>query len=496
MRTSSNPSNPNVLSSTISLSIFSIVNLVLGLVGTIIVTHTFSAYDFGIYVLILVVVSFLVQISTLGLEMSLARFISGTEDGVRKERFLGTAIFARVITLILVGALSWFAAPVFRMMFGQSLNKEILVYALFLFLLTSLNGLLKSILQGSFLFARIGFTDLIANFTNLILLVIFVYEFDGTIVHLVLARILAYIPSIVFALISIPVRKRILFDADVFKELMKFGFPLQVNDILNFVFLRIDSIVVVAALGPVNMAIYEVARRIPDYLRNIFEPFRSVYYPFLTKRYVLGDHAKADRLLNDSTRFVAFVTFFGTAIAMLFGKDIIRLLFSEKYLSSSPVFTILMINLSISLISNVMGTSLVAVGDTQKPAVINFFHALASWLCSLLLIPWLGLAGASIASMIGTIVAFPLNRHFLRKRLDLKDVPYLKPIALFCGWGLLVFLIKPEMLFVKAALLIVFILACVFLSIITKRDLALFLKDSGMITWPPLDKLGLWISKL
>jgi O-antigen/teichoic acid export membrane protein len=283
---------------------------------------------------------------------------------------------------------------------------------------------------------------------------------------------------------------------DAFKELMKFGYPLQINDVLGFIYSRIDTVAVAIFLGPVDIATYEVARKIPDYLRNLYEPFRSVYYPVISKRYSLEERHQASAFMNDSVRFVSFVTLLGVVIATLFGREILQLIFTQKYSSSAPVFILLMFNLSIALISNVMGTTLVAIGDTQKPPIINFFNAIASWLGSILLIPIFALVGASIANTIGTAVAFPLNRYFLRKRIELMDAPYLKPLVLFFVWSALVFIVKPELLIIKIVFLAAFVVACIFFSIVTKKDVAFLVDGSGITSWPLFYKLGLWLSKL
>jgi PST family polysaccharide transporter len=342
-----------------------------------------------------------------------------------------------------------------------------------------------------------GISDSIASSMNLLfILMLLVYSTKGDIALLILARVFSSFMACIFAFVSIPIKKRVSFQIAAFKELMKFGYPLQINDILGFIFSRIDTVAVAIFLGPVEIATYEVARKIPDYLRNLYEPFRSVYYPFISKRYSLDGRHQAGAFMNDSIRFVAFVTLLGAAIATLFGREILQLIFTPKYSSSAPVFTLFMVNLSMMLISDVMGTTLVAVGDSQKPAIINFFNAVTSWIGSFLLIPMYALIGASVANMIGTAVAFPLNRHFLRKRIELEDMPYLKPITFFCAWILLVFIIKPETLLIKAAFLIAYIFGCVFLSIVTKEDIALLVAGSGITDWHQLRKLRLWISKL
>jgi O-antigen/teichoic acid export membrane protein len=313
---------------------------------------------------------------------------------------------------------------------------------------------------------------------------------------LVLAKVFSSFTACIFAYLSIPLKKRFSLRAVYFKDLIRFGFPLQINDILGFINSRVDTLVVAALLGSAGIAFYEVARKIPDNLRLLYEPFRQVYYPFLAKWYVLDDKRQADRLVNDSMRFVAFFTLFGAAITVLFSRDIIRLFFSEKYLPSAPAFIVLMINLSIALVSNVMGTALVAVGDTQKPMIINFFNAIASWAGSILFIPAFGIFGAAIANTSGTALTYLPTVYFLRKKINFKNAAYLKPFFLFCAWGLLVFLIKPESFLLKTSFLCVFLIANVLLSIVTKADIALLVEGSGITSWGPLRKLGVWTSKL
>jgi O-antigen/teichoic acid export membrane protein len=491
----SDPPKPRAVTSILSLSVFNIFSMVLGLAGTVIITRHYSAEEFGVYTLVLVIASFLNQISTFGLELSVSKFIAGAKDELNSERFFSTAVIIRIISILLTGLLAWYGRPLLNILFSQSLAPGFIIYVPLLFAVESFRALLRAILQGKFLFLKMGIADSIASSVYLIFVVL-VYVINGDITLLILARAFSSFLACVYAFVSVPIRKRIVFHVDAFKELMGFGYPLQINNIMTFIYSRIDTIAVAMFLGPAEIATYEVARKIPDYLRVFYEPFRSVYYPLVSKRYALDDSQQASAFVNDSIRFVAFVTLLGAAIATLFGREILQFIFTSKYSSSAPVFVILMINLSFGLIGNVMGTTLVAVGDTKKPAFINFFNTIASWLGSILLIPPFALIGASVANTAGTVIALPINRYFLRKRIEFNDLAYLKPLILFFVWGMLVIFIKPELLILKAAFLIAFVLACFFLSIITKKDFSLVIESSGIASWPLFYKLGLWFSKL
>ena len=466
--------------------------MVLGLFGTVIVTRHFSIEDFGVFTLILVFVSFLSQISTLGLELSISKFISGADNQTTQEQFFSTAVIVRLGAILLAILLAWLGRPLLTLLFGKSLLPGFFIFVPLLFALDSFRAFFASVLQGSFRFTKIGIADAIGSATYFVFLLVIVYKLNGNVTWLIFAKAISSLIACVAAFTFIPIKKSFSFHFDAFKELMKFGYPLQINSILHFTFSRIDTIVIAAFLGPTEVALYEVARKLPDYLRNLYGPFSSVYYPFISKRYAVDGQTRAKALMNEAVRFVAFVTLFGTAVAVVFGKEILQLLFSEKYLASVPVFILLMINLSIALVSNVMGTTLVAVGDTSKPMIINSFNAVASWVGSILLIPVYALIGAATANTVGTALVFPLNIYFLRKKIELHDAVYLKPFILFCVWSILVFIVGPTSFMMKVGFLVFFLLSSFFLSIVTKDDIILLVEGSGVLSWPSFQKLRVW----
>lgn len=487
--------NPRIISSTISLSIYSITSLGLGLASTILITHNFPSEVFGVYTLILVVITFLGMVSTLGIETSVPRFIAAAADEASKEQFLSGIIFLRVALIFVTGILAWFGTPVLTKLFGQSLLPKFMLYALLLFALESFRGLLRSVLQGCFNFSKIGISDLILSLSNIILLIGFIFGTDRNVYVLILIKALSSISAIIFAYLAIPIRKRLTFSPKVAKNVIGFGLPLQINDILGFIFLRIDTLVVAAFLGPTNIALYEVARKIPDALRSLYNPFRSVYYPILARMSARSDESGISEFLSNAVRIISFVTLFGAAITFLFGQEIIRLLFSEKYLPSAPIFALLMVNLSFALIGNIMGTTIVALGDSKKPMIINSFNAAASWIGAILLVPIYALMGAALATTIGTALAVPLNIIFLRRLAMLKKSAYLKPILLFSVWIAIVAEVHPTLLWVKGIFLIAFLLTCGLLAIFTHQDLAFLVAESRVAAQRPLQILRTWVSR-
>jgi O-antigen/teichoic acid export membrane protein len=479
-----------MVGSTIWLGLASVFSIGLGLASTIVATRHFTTEVFGAFVLLQVIVSFLTQVSGFGLDLSIAKFVAGTEDIAQKRDLVGTAILFRLGMIVVASVVATVARSLLSRLFGASLAADLLVYLPVLFLLESLRTLLKSILQGYLLFPRIAIADSITSLLNLLLLLAFVLFLGQGIVGLILARAGALSAACIFAYLSIPVRKKLVFRLDLFKDLVRFGLPLELNDIMTFVFTRIDTLIIAALLGPADVALYEIARRIPDSLRQLYEPFRSVYFAFISRLYALREQYQLERLLNESMRVISFGTLLGAAIALLFAKDIIGLVFSTRYLPSAPVFALLMINLSVALVANMMGTSLVAMGDSDKPAIINIAHTGASLLSTVLLIPPFGIMGAAVASMLGILAVYPLSMIFLRRRAPNVGVtPYLKPLLIFFCWAALGLLLKPATFLPRTGFVAFFLLLCLLLSVITKTDVSILLRELRVTSWGPIKRL-------
>jgi len=457
---------------TISIGLGNLSTMVLGLLGTMVMARHLPAEAFGTFVLFQVAVSFLTQVSGFGLNESVTKFVTSTENKRHRRQLINTTLYFRVFTIIVVSLVASVIRPTLFAVFGSSLIADLAVFVPLLFLLESSNSLLKSILQGLFLFSRIGLADFVASVLNLLLVLVFVLFLDRGVIGLIYARVIALSVSCAFAYSFIPTRKRLEFHFNIMKQVLAFGFPLQVNDILTFIFRRIDTLVIGAYLGTVDIAYYEIARKIPDYLARLFESFRSVYFSFMSKLFAREQWDKATQMLNNSTRWISFLTTVGALAALVFGSSIISLLFSDRYLPSAPVFVLLMIRLNIALISNLLGTALVAVGDSNKPAIINVVHTAVALLGNLIFLPIFGIVGAALASLAGPSATNPLNVLFLRRRrVAVKVGNYLKPILAFCGYFLLVLFLDPTTFLQQASIIVLFVLTCMLLSVFSKEEL-------------------------
>ncbi len=453
--------------------------LTLGLVGTMIATRRLPEDEFGVFVLYQVIAMFLMQFSSFGLDMALAKYLAGTDDEEERRLLFNTAWWWRFITIPVVSLIGFALRPGISALFGE-VSLEVFLFIPAMYFFDSMIRLLKSGLQGYFRFGDIGIVDFLGSLSNFLLILLLVLVFDLRLMGLIYARVLSLGLAFAYAFIRLPVQKRLEMDRGLLRKMLWFGVPLQANDILSFIYTRIDTLVIGALLGPAEIAYYEIARRIPDSLLRVYEAFRSVYFPFISRFLEQRENVKAARLLNASSRLIAFVSMLGAVFVMAFGGDFLTLLFPDRYLASAPAFTILTMTLAIMFVGNILGTTLVAVGDTRKPAIINTIHSVVSVVASLLLIPPFGIAGAAFAVMAGNIVSNPINLFFVRRHaIHARLWDYAKPVLIALVVWAAYALIGPETVLARVAFILAFLVLSGVLGVFTLNDLAV-LGDSDL----------------
>lgn len=450
-----------------------------GLIGIVIVTRTMSAEAFGVFVLVRVSALFLAQVSGMGMEIALPHFIAGSEDDGYRRRLTNTSIYFRLGVIALTSVLAVIFSAQIASIMGASAMSEFMMLLPVIFFLESLTRLLQTIHQGFFDFKCIGLSDVVASSTNFGLLVLAVVVFEQGLPGLFFARIVSRVFGIVLLYFSLPIRRQLEFDRAALLPVLKFGFPLQFNDLLTFIFMRLDTFIINAMLGTAGVGLYEIARRIPDNLYVLYQAFQTVYFPSASQLYAAGERRAASRLLNNSTRIVSFATSSGALVAVLFGEGIITTLFSTDYAESVPAFIWLMIALNISLVGYTLGSTVVAVGDSDKPVITNIFHTISAVATNLTLIPVFGLAGAAMATVVGSTVTNPLNVYFLRRRkIDVTVMAYAKPILIFIACALYGVAFGSLGVAYRLLVLVVFVMLNVMFDVIKMTDISVVLGEA------------------
>jgi O-antigen/teichoic acid export membrane protein len=432
------------------------------------------------FVLIRVIYIVLAEVTNLGLTLVIPKYLAGSEDVQYKCGLINTVIYFRLVTIVVCGLLMFAGRTALLAVFHSfPLPRTLFVYVAILFGLESIARTLMSILQGQFRFRMIGIISTLSAAVNFIATIVFIFPLNLSTVGLIYAACASDTLIIILAYTGAQIRDKREISLFTLKGMLRFGLPLQVQYMLDFVFARIDTVIIGFWLGTGSVAFYEVARKLPDSAMYLFDAFHSVYFSFVAKLHSNGSWDKVVKLLNNSTRMLSFVTSFGALVAVLFGKQIISMLFSQKYLPSYYPFVILMFGLSLSAVDSVLGYSLVAIGEPTKPLIVNSIRAIINVSLNLVIIPIFRVIGAAAVTVVSNLVAAPLDVYFLRKRKVRADIlAFVKPIIIAGAYGLLFVFVATSLVSIKLLFILMFLLTCLLVSVVTRDDRQVFVAET------------------
>ncbi|MDD5066627.1 MAG: flippase [bacterium] len=452
----------------------------LGLISMIIAIRYLSKADYGIFILLEVIVVLLAVLGSLGLEnLSVIKLMAGSDDS-RKILIANTAVSYRFLISIFLALLIIPLKPFILYVFKSEQLIKLTYFISIFIILTGFQELFLKILQAYHKYKEIAVSQILSGFLRLGSVCLFIVALNMKAAGLILVYLVTLFGSIIYLGVSIPFKKRFILDFGIIKELFHFGFPLGLNNILSFIFMKIDRIMLGMMLSPMGVASYEVASRIPDNIARMYTAFQAVYFPNLAELFAKNKKIQAEKVLNNSIRIISFLTIFAAVVGLLFQKEIIVLLFSKKYIDSSSAFALLMFCFSIALMGDILGTSLVALGQSDKPVKINIVDTVFNVTGNLLLIPKYGIMGAVFATLVSRVVTNPFIVYFLKKAgVNIRFRNYLKPILLFLFIAFFTLIFPPKAIMVRLLIIAVFLGLSFLLSLVKIKDIKVLLQKHG-----------------
>jgi O-antigen/teichoic acid export membrane protein len=480
------PTDPPVVSQffsgTLSIGAARASTIALGLVSMIIAVRNLSVDDYGAYVLLIVILTFLTEFTSFGMTLSIPKYLASSQDQDYKQVLQATVLYFRLFVAAVVGVLIFLSRPLLLGWLGASPLLDLLAYLPLLFGLSSLSHLFNAILRGRFDFAWMGGIEFVTDVVELLALALAILVFHMGVAGLIYAKIISTGLYVIMGYWRSRFHHTGEMNLPVLKELLRFGFPLQMQYLLDFSFNRMDTMIVGSFLGTSGIAYYEIARKIPDSLMQTYPVFISVYFPISANLYAGHGKEKTERLMNTSLRILAFLIVLGALVSVVFGRDIIRLLFSETYLPSYTAFVILMVGLVLKVTENTLGYSLVAIGDSDKPLIVNAARSVISLVGNVILLPLAGFVSAALVSVGSNLIAIPLDVFFLmRRKLRPNFMEVFKPLVVLAVFSLLFFVFGASSLLLKWMLLFLYLPACLLWSIVTRRDFSIVLKEAQRV---------------
>ena len=198
-------------------------------------------------------------------------------------------------------------------------------------------------------------------------------------------------------------------EKDTRRQINNYAFICAITNFASTVLTLLDVTCLDLVLGdPTVLADYHVAAVIPTACSFVPSSLMVFFYPKLVA--AISEGKKEGRaFILQMAKIYAVVNGFVYVCLALFAPLIIWIIYGDKYMNVIPLFQILSVNYLVYCARNLMGNTIAAIKKVKVNLIFAIISGVLNIILNMLMIPWLGAAGAATATLIVTIVIAVMN---------------------------------------------------------------------------------------
>ncbi len=395
-----------LLSNTIIFAIGSFSSKILAFLMISIYTNVLEPKELGKVDNMIQLANLLIPLATLSISESIIRY--GLDRKYNKSTVFTTGI------LINLGGMLIFAL----LMPLISMTKYVKgwgVYILIYVITASVKMVVCEFVRARGLVKLYAFNGLLTTFTMILFNILFLIVFKMGITGYISAIITSDLISIIFIFIIADIRKFFsikLFDKAVAKQMLAFSIPLIPTTIMWWITNVSDRFLVQHFLGLQSNGYYAVSYKIPTIITTIYGMFSAAWnMSAITENESKNKSKFYSNVFNTNQALVFLVS----SLIMLLIIPITKVLVSKEYFISYKYTPILLIAAVFTCFSSFFGSIYAAEKKTKHSLVTSALGAGLNISLNLILIPSIGINGASLATFASYLLVFVLRAVDVKK---------------------------------------------------------------------------------
>lgn len=421
-----------------------IVNMLIGVLYTPILTAKLGQTEYGLYSLVTSVISYL-TILDFGFGNAIiiytTRYRNKNEKDKEQKLHGMFFIIYSIIGIIagIIGAMLWLNVD---RLFGRTMSAEELSKAKVLMGILTFNlvatfplSIFSSIITSyeKFVFSKVlNLLRIILNPIIMLILLNFGIKSIGLVILVTVLNITTLILNYIYCKSKLKIKLKFgKIDIKLLKEIMAYSVWIFLNSIMDKINWSLDQFVLGVYAGSVAVAIYAVAGQLNQMFMNFSTAISGVLLPKITK--MESDNA-SDEEFTDMFIKTGRIQFIVMALIItgfvLFGKEFIEIMWvGPEYSESYIIACILMIPTTIPLIQNVGLNILQAKNLYKFRVIVLFIFAIINVAISIVLSKLYGGIGAAIGTAISIILGQVLFMNvFYHKKVGINIIKFWKSI--------------------------------------------------------------------
>lgn len=392
------------------MMISQIIVSVCAFVYTIFTAQYLGPSDYGIFGAAVSSAALFGLIIDFGLQTYLVRAISTDFDN--EHKYLDNAISLKLFLSILYVLIIYLALSLLGW------NSKLVMISLLIGIenvIKSYHAVLFTSFQAHEKMKYQAITNILINVFTLIFIFIITYT-DFALLGVVFAYIFANVIALIYevwALRKHIIKPKLSFDLQMYKKLLKAGFPFALTGLFYTIYYSIDLVMITQFSTSYATGLYNSAYKLITVLTLFYTIYSSVVFPVMSKLF----KEEKDLLnfsLNKSIKYLLLVTIPISVFTLFYGYDII-MIYGADYVEAGGVIKILIWTVCFLFVNG--ACSLVLNSSHKEYSVTKIYSIAAVFnvVLNLILIPKYDVYGASVATVLSEILILILELYMLRK---------------------------------------------------------------------------------
>ncbi len=366
-------------------------------VWVVILTHSLSVTDFGIYAAIMALVALVENVPDMGISMIAAAEVAQRPD--RADSVMGMLVIARIVLGGAAAVITLVAAYLLRYSSSTIVLCGIAAIGLWAWAAGSSGAPVLMSLRRP---GRVAFV-LVINQLGIVL-------FGGIALRLHLGLLGVFVSttmatfgaSIIAVLSTVTSGIRVIFPSN-WREtptLIGRGVPIGIAALAYSFYSRIDQVFLATLSSRPSLAYYNVAYVVGAGLISVtWAPASLVLYPHMARAWSAGSDSFATLVRRDSER-IALVCILSAVAVSAMAEAMIPLIFGKAFTQAAALLQITLWALACSIVSAYLYRVLLLAGKERTYLVVSLIGLLVNVVSNLLLIPRFGAVGACLALLV------------------------------------------------------------------------------------------------
>ena len=376
------------------------VTMCAGLIQAMVLSRTLTQFEYGTYSQGLLLVSVATAFVGLGLNNSINYFYNKTDNIEKKKMYTNTIFFLTFLTGTIGAVIIILSNRLIASYFKNPQLIYLIIFVAFRPLFANFICLYQTLYVSNQMTKVIAVRNLVVSVFQVSITTLVALFVQNIALIFILLCVLDLMQILVF---SIYYEKKVWkinifkFNFKMIKTIFTYSIPLATAMIIGTLLVNMDNLFIGKVMNTENLALYtNMSKELP--FAFIGNSFTTVVTPIIIKLIHVGKKQDFIRIWSNYIQLGYLTTWTLCCGAIVCAPELLRFLYSEKYVAGLNVFIIYLIVEMFRF--TYFGIILTAKGKTKVILLYSFITMLLNFLLNVILFHFMGIIGPAFASLI------------------------------------------------------------------------------------------------